>query len=206
VGILHQPFKEISNSYKSIVKGDQASLDKFFYRKRSGKHISYSFFSKLVLSEQEHNNINEPQVTSIIVEQALQYAGTEAKDLIMQHIHDKYGLNFEFVGEYKTEFENYLRETLHESAEIIITKIRSITEDSKKLSATPYVYPSKRFSNSVYFMFCDRCFWTASLLTATFEQKCMSCGSEIKCALPISPGETFSYEISNKRGVTLSFS
>jgi hypothetical protein len=158
------------------------------------------------LSEQQHNNFNEPQVTSAIVEQALQYAGTEAKDLIMQHIREKYGLNFEFVGEYKTEFENYLRETLRESAEIIITRIRSIIENPKQVSAKPFVYPSKRFSNSVHFVFCDQCFWTASLLTATFEQKCVSCGSEIKCALPISPGETFSYEISNKRGVTLSFS
>ena len=80
---------------------------------------------------------NEPKITSVAIEQALQYdVGTEAKKLIMQYIQQKYGMEFELVGQYRKEFENYLREVLHESAEIIIVRIRSIIEDSKRTLAT----------------------------------------------------------------------
>ncbi len=169
------------------------------------------FKNGICLTEQQQDplhNVREPRITSAIVEQALQYIGDEAKMLIMQHIRQKYGMDFEFVGEYKTEFENYLRETFYESAEIIIARIRSIIEDLKKNLALASISTAraKRVSNSVHFLFCDRCFWSASLLTTAFEQKCMSCGSELKCALPISPNEMFTYEISDKRGLTLSFS
>lgn len=76
---------------------------------------------------------NEPKITSAAIEQAMQYdVGTEAKKLIMQYIQQKYGMDFELVGQYRKEFENYLREVLHESAEIIIARIRSIIQDSKK--------------------------------------------------------------------------
>jgi hypothetical protein len=163
--------------------------------------------------QQQHQqrNIREPKITSAIIEQALKYVGEEAKMLIMQHIRQKYGMDFTFVGEYKKEFENYLRETFYESAEIIIARIKSIVEDSTKSLATApssmsTVLTSKRVSKSVHFLFCDQCFWSASLLTTGFEQRCMSCGTELKCALPISSNEIFSYEIDNKRGITLSFS
>ncbi len=163
--------------------------------------------------QQQHQQRNnrEPQITSAVIEQALEYVGEEAKMLIMQHICRKYGMDFAFVGEYKKEFENYLRETFYESAEIIISRINSIIEGSLKSLATAHssssaVATAKRVSKSVHFLFCDQCFWSASLLTAGFEQRCMSCGNELKCALPISPNEVFSYEIDNKRGITLSFS
>lgn len=112
-------------------------------------------------------------------------------------------MEFELVGQYKTEFENYLREVLNESAETIIARIRSIAEDSKRAAAKVAV---KRLSDTVHFLFCDQCLWSASLLTATFELKCMSCGSELKCALPISSNEAFNYEVNSKRGLALSFS
>ena len=157
---------------------------------------------------------NEPKITSAAIEQALQYdVGTEAKKLIMQYIQQKYGMDFELVGQYRKEFENYLREVLHESAEIIIARIRSIIEDSKRTLATTTsttVYrnapTAKRLSDSVHFLLCDQCFWSASSLSRTFELKCMSCGSELKCALPISQNEVFAYELDHKRGVTIYFS
>jgi hypothetical protein len=156
---------------------------------------------------------NEPKITSTAIEQALQYdVGTEAKKLIMQYIQQKYGMDFELVGQYRKEFENYLREVLHESAEIIITRIRSIIQDSKRTLAatTTTVYrnaaTAKRLSDSVHFLFCDQCFWSASSLSRTFELKCMSCGSELKCALPISQNEVFAYELDHKGGVTIYFS
>jgi hypothetical protein len=157
---------------------------------------------------------NEPKITSAAIEQALQYdVGTEAKKLIMQCIQQKYGMEFELVGQYRKEFENYLREVLHESAEIIIARIRSIIEDSKRTlarttSSTVYhnAATAKRLSDSVHFLFCDQCFWSASSLSRTFELKCMSCGSELKCALAISQNEVFAYELDHKRGLTIYFS
>jgi hypothetical protein len=157
---------------------------------------------------------NEPKITSAAIEQALQYdVGTEAKKLIMQYIQQKYGMDFELVGQYRKEFENYLREVLHESAEIIIARIRIIIQDSKRTLATTTsstVYrnaaTAKRLSDSVHFLFCDQCFWSASSLSRTFELKCMSCGSELKCALPISQNEVFAYELDHKRGITIYFS
>ncbi len=158
---------------------------------------------------------NEPKITSAAIEQALQYdVGTEAKKLIMQYIQQKYGMDFELVGQYRKEFENYLREVLHESAEIIIARIRSTIQDSKRTLATTTtsstVYrnaaTAKRLSDNVHFLFCDQCFWSASSLSRTFELKCMSCGSELKCALPISQNELYAYELDHKRGVTIYFS
>lgn len=157
-------------------------------------------------TQQKHtNNVNEVKITAALIEQALQFdLGADAKKLVIQCIQQKYGMDFELVGEYKTEFENYLREVLNESAEIIIARIRSIAEDSKRAAASQVTV--KRLSDTVHFLFCDRCYWSASLLTVTFELKCMSCGSKLSCALPISSNETFSYEVTSKRGLALFFS
>jgi len=155
---------------------------------------------------------NEPKITSAAIEQALQYdIGTEAKKLIMQYIQQKYGMDFELVVQYRKEFENYLREVLHESAEIIIARIRSIIQDSKRtcnniINSNRNAATAKRLSDNVHFLFCDQCFWSASLLSRMFELKCMSSGSEPKCALPISQNEVFAYELDHKRGVTIYFS
>jgi hypothetical protein len=183
-------------------------------------HSNKTGGSNSIGNSNKNNNTttaNEPKITSAAIEQALQYdVGTEAKKLIMQYIQQKYGMDFELVGQYRKEFENYLREVLHESAEIIIARIRrSIIQDSKRTLATTTsssttVYrnaaTSKRLSDSVHFLFCDQCFWSASSLSRTFELKCMSCGSELKCALPISQNEVFAYELDHKRGVTIYFS
>ncbi|AFU60228.1 hypothetical protein Ngar_c33130 [Candidatus Nitrososphaera gargensis Ga9.2] len=156
------------------------------------------------------NIANELKITPAIIEQALQFdLGPEAKKLVIQCIQQKYGMDFELVGQYKTEFENYLRELLHESAEVIIARIESAIEDSKRRALTMSTTTppsSKRLSDTVHFLFCDQCYWSASLLTTTFELKCMSCNSELKCALPISSNEAFRYEINSKRGLALFFS
>ena len=157
-------------------------------------------------SVSNNNSANELKITPAIIEQALQFdLGPEAKKLVIQCIQQKYGMDFELVGQYKTEFENYLRELLHESAEVIIARIKSAIEDSKRAS-TSTTPSSKRLSDTVHFLFCDQCCWSASLLKATFELKCMSCNSELKCALPISSNEAFTYEINSKRGLALFFS
>jgi hypothetical protein len=156
-----------------------------------------------VQQKQHDSSANQLKITPAIIEQALQAdLGPEAKKLVIQCIQLKYGMDFELVGQYKTEFENYLRELLRESAEIIIARIRSVIEDSKRASISS---SSKRLSDTVHFLFCDRCYWSASLLTTTFELKCMSCNSELKCALPISPNEAFRYEVNSKRGLALFF-
>lgn len=157
------------------------------------------------MTEQYVDNKLDTQLTSAVVDQALQYVGDDAKKLIKEHIRRKYGLDFALVGEYKTEFENYLRETFFESAEIIILKIRSVLENSRKgiVAAKPTL---NRISRKVSFLFCDQCFWSASVLNESFDSRCMSCNNEIKCALPISSNEVFSYELNDKRGITLYFS
>lgn len=161
---------------------------------------------------------NEQKITSAAIEQALQYdVGTEAKKLIIQYIQQKYGMDFELVELYQKEFENYLREVLHESAEIVIARIRRIIEDSKRslvTKRTPFssivhrnsASTKRRLSDSVHFLFCDHCFWSASSLSRVFELKCMLCGSELKCALPISHTEAFEYELDHERGITIYFS
>ncbi len=157
---------------------------------------------------------NEPKkIISAAIDEALQHdVGPEAKKLIMQYIEQKYGMDFNLIEQYREEFENYLREVLHESAEIIIARIRSIIEDSKRSSMTTTSRVNrkattvKRLSNTVHFLFCDHCFWSASSLSGTFELKCMSCGSELKCALPISQTEVFTYELDHKRGLSMYFS
>lgn len=161
------------------------------------------------VEQQQRQSVNESKVALKVIEQALHYIGREAKDLILQYVQQKYGMDFQLVGEYRTEFENYLRETFQESAEIIITKINSIMENSKSMverSSSASVDSTPSSCYNAYFLFCDQCFWSASLLRPTFEQKCMVCGDQLKCAIPICQNEGFRYEINAKRGVTLSFS
>jgi hypothetical protein len=170
------------------------------------------------INSTETTTTNEQKITSAAIEQALQYdVGTEAKKLIIQYIQQKYGMDLELVEQYQKEFENYLREILHESAERVIARIRSIIEDSKRslmtkrTSSSPTVHRNsastkRRLSNSAHFLFCDHCFWSASSLSRVFELKCMVCESELKCALPISQTEAFEYELDHKRGITIYFS
>jgi hypothetical protein len=161
--------------------------------------------------QEQRQSIHNSKVTLKVIEEALQYVGADAKKLILRYLEEKYGMDFQLVGEYRVEFENYLRETLRESAEIIISRINNIMTNSRLLvepSSTSASGMSKTDSSpyNAYFLFCDQCFWSASLLRATFEQKCMSCGDELKCAIPICQKEIFRYEVNAKRGLTLSFS
>jgi hypothetical protein len=58
-----------------------------------------------------------------IIESGLELAGKRSKDIILNYIEYKYGLTSDSMAEYKAEFENYIREILGESAEIIISRI-----------------------------------------------------------------------------------
>lgn len=157
-------------------------------------------------AHQEQTN-KEVKITPKLIEQALQHGvGDESKDLIIKCIQQKYGMDFELVGQYKTEFENYLRELLNESAEIIIARMKSMAQDAKLASAASAKKTVKRFSDNVHFLFCDQCYWSASLLTSTFKLRCGLCNTELKCALPIGANEEFRYELDDKRGLVLFFS
>lgn len=154
--------------------------------------------------QQDFRGIDKPRITSEIIEKSLDCVGTEAKKLIMKHIEEKYGMDFAYLGEYKTEFQNYLRETFYESAEIIIAQIRSTLEDAT-VSKTIRAKRIQRSAKNVHFLFCDNCLWSASVLASSFELRCMACSTELKCAMPISENESFTFEVSDKRGITMSF-
>lgn len=177
-----------------------------------------------------------------IIESGLELAGKRSKDIILNYIEYKYGLTSDSMAEHKDEFENYIREILGESAEIIISRINQqlLKEESKKENCqctdgilndaqsavssqvegtgrqqrilllkqtqkSSYGVSRARLSYSTDFLVCDNCFWSASFLTSNYELRCMACGHEILSALPIASNESFSVEISPKRGISLSF-
>lgn len=127
------------------------------------------------------------------IESALDLAGS-SKQVIIDYLQRKYDMNTDSILQYKSEFENYLRETLGNSADIIIAKIDERLGSSIKIQ-----------SNSANFVICDSCFWCASCLRGTYESRCLACGSPIASAIPIVRNETFMVEVDRKRGITLSF-
>jgi hypothetical protein len=140
------------------------------------------------------NDIKNAEVMQII-ESALDLAGG-SKQVIIDYLRRKYDMNTDSILQYKTEFENYLRETLGNSADIIISRIDKLGSSDKKV---------QKVSNSANFVICDNCFWCASCLSGIYESKCLSCGRPIISATPIVRNETFMVEVDKKRGITLSF-
>lgn len=68
-----------------------------------------------------------------IIESGLDLAGKQSKDIILNYIEYRYGLSADSIAKHKDEFENYIREILGESAEIIISRInRSLKESGEK--------------------------------------------------------------------------
>ena len=145
---------------------------------------------------------NESAEVMQVIESALDLAGKGSKQVILDYLKARYGMNDADLIRYKAEFENYLRETLGNSAEIIISKIdERLGERTAKKEASG----EKKRISGVDFLICDKCFWCASLLKSGYESKCMSCGSPIISAIPVMANEKFLVEVDEKRGVTLSF-
>lgn len=144
-----------------------------------------------------------------IIDHALDLAGKGSKQVIIDYLQRKYGMNTDFIFQYKDEFENYLRETLGNSADIIISKIdeKLYGSDGQKArdSRDSRDSRNKRISDGVDFVICDNCFWCASHLKGAYESRCLSCGSQIISAIPVMHNEKFVVEVDKKRGVTLSF-
>lgn len=156
-----------------------------------------------------------PEILDVI-ESALELSGKGTKQIILDYINARYGMDRQLIVEYKDEFENYLRETLGDSAEIIISKI-----DENLYKKTSYASNSNsdqnghkkshgksqkvRIASVVHFLICDNCFWCASILSERFESLCMSCGSKIVSAVPVMNNEKFLVEVDKKRGISLSF-
>jgi hypothetical protein len=160
------------------------------------------------------NRTENPEVLKLI-ETALDLAGKESKQVILEYLKMRYGMDQGSVVKYRHEFENYLRETLGHSAEIVISKIneglnKKINNDvfhaENGRNTTRFAgKESSRISDNVSFLICDNCFWCASVLTTIYESKCQSCGRQILSSVPIMNNERFIVEADRKRGVTLSF-
>jgi hypothetical protein len=124
-------------------------------------------------------------------------------------------MKMDLVLQFKEEFENYLRETLGHSAEIIISRINENLRSAGLLSTTTATAShgekkkndkKDRIADVVHFLICDSCFWCASVLREDkYESKCQSCGTQITSAIPVMHNERFAYEVDEKRGITLSF-
>jgi hypothetical protein len=145
-----------------------------------------------------------------IIESALDLAGKGSKQVIIDYQEMRYGMDTDLIVQYKAEFENYLRETLGNSAEIIISKIDEklhgpVVKAETILDKESRPGKTRRISDCADFLICDNCFWCASLLRRGYESKCMSCGSPIISAIPVMHNEKFLVEVDKKRGVTLSF-
>lgn len=166
-------------------------------------------------------NENNQEVLQII-ETALELAGKGSRQIILDYLNARYGMNMKLITEYKDEFENYLHETLGDSAEIIISRInenlRSSNNNNNNNDDTSAAQGQKNrphdrtqsgrrriTTNVVHFLICDRCFWCASILKEHYESKCMSCGSQIVSAVPVMRNEMFMVEVDKKRGISLSF-
>lgn len=161
-----------------------------------------------------------------VIESALELSGKGTKQIILDYLNARYGMNRELIVQYKDEFENYLRETLGDSAEIIISKIEENLykkssnsnnsdhhlhkNDDGSVAANEQKSPHgksqmRRVANAVHFLICDNCFWCASILNDRFESICVSCGSKILSAVPVMNNEKFLVEVDKKRGISLSF-
>jgi len=155
-----------------------------------------------------------------IIKSALELTGKGSKQVILDYLNVRYGMDTKLIVEYKDEFENYLRETLGDSAEIIISKIDStlyeftnncnrhnhhnknnndaVLQEQKRSR-------SRRITDVIHFLICDNCFWCASILGERYESKCLSCGSQIVSSVPVMSNEKFIVEVDKKRGISLSF-
>jgi hypothetical protein len=160
-----------------------------------------------------NKNENPAEILNII-KSALDLAGNGSKQVILDYLKMRYGMNMALMPQYKDEFENYLRETLGDSAEVIISKInenlKRISGDDTGFGAARSENPRDKKQNGrawevVHFLICDNCFWCASFLKESYESKCQICGGQISSIVPVVHNEKFLVEVDTKRGITLSF-
>jgi hypothetical protein len=170
---------------------------------------------------------NSAQVLNII-ESTLELAGKGSKQVILDYLNVRYGMNMKLIAQYKDEFENYLRETLGDSAEIIISKINSnlyasdndnsrhangvtalheqkVSHNTARSGNSSNISSDKRITKTAHFLICDSCFWCASIFDEHYEPRCLACGSRILSAVPVMHNEKFIVEVDKKRGISLSF-
>lgn len=145
------------------------------------------------------NNENLIEILDVI-DSSLDLTGKGSKQIILGYLNTRYGMNPDLIVQYRDEFENYLRETIGDSADIIIAKIN----ENLPKSGSPEKQ-AKRMSDVAKFLICDSCFWCASVLKDDYELTCQSCGSKITSMTPVMSNEKFAVEVDEKRGVTLSF-
>lgn len=154
------------------------------------------------------------QITRII-ESSLELTGKGSKQVILDYLKVRYGMNIKLILEYRDEFKNYLRETLGDSAEMIISRVDagldeftgSKNDGAKTTRVQEQKRPSRgrRITDVIHFLICDNCFWCASILGERHESRCLSCGSRIVSAVPVTNNERFVVEVDKKRGISLSF-
>jgi hypothetical protein len=145
------------------------------------------------------NNENLVEVLDVI-NSSLDLTGKGSKQIILDYLNTRYGMNPDLIVQYRQEFENYLRETIGDSADVIISKINEKLH--KDVSCNKQ---TKRVSDVAHFLICDNCFWCASVLKVDYELKCQSCSNKITSMTPVMSNEKFAVEVDKKRGVTLSF-
>ncbi|AIF82475.1 hypothetical protein NTE_00393 [Candidatus Nitrososphaera evergladensis SR1] len=73
-----------------------------------------------------------------VIESALELIGKGSKQVILDYLNVRYGMNTKLIVDYKDEFENYLRETIGDSAEIIISKIDATLYESRNNNNNRY--------------------------------------------------------------------
>ncbi|MGI0019985.1 MAG: hypothetical protein ACREAY_05905 [Nitrososphaera sp.] len=146
------------------------------------------------------NNIENPADVLNVIESSLDLTGKGSKQIILDYLKVRYGMNADLIVQYRDEFENYLRETIGDSAEVIISKINDglckSSSDKQQARRTPEV---------ANFLICDSCFWCASVLKENYESKCQACGRQITSAIPVMHDEQFAVDVDKKRGITVSF-
>ena len=145
------------------------------------------------------NNENPVEILNVI-DSSLDLIGKGSKQIILDYLNTRYGMNPDLIVQYREEFENYLRETIGDSADVIISKI-----NEKLGKGGSRGEQAKRMSDVAHFLICDSCFWCASVLKEDYELKCHSCGSKINSMTPVMSNEKFAVEVDEKRGITLSF-
>jgi hypothetical protein len=75
-----------------------------------------------------------------IIEKALGLLGDESKSVILNYVREKYGMDPDSLVAYRGEFENYLREVLGDSAEIIAARITRALQEHSDSVDNPLCY------------------------------------------------------------------
>lgn len=75
-----------------------------------------------------------------IIEKALGLLGDESKSVILNYVQERYGMDPDSLVAYRDEFENYLREVLGDSAEIIAARITRALQEHSDSADNPLCY------------------------------------------------------------------